>query len=41
MLGQGGDGRLAEAVAYFQQEIDAWLEENRSTERQAGLRAPC
>lgn len=27
MLGQGGDGRLAEAVAYFQQEIDSWLAE--------------
>jgi len=27
MVGEGGNGRLAEAVAYFQQEIDAWLAE--------------
>ncbi|MFD5753327.1 DUF262 domain-containing protein [Streptomyces sp. NPDC127033] len=27
MLGQGTEGRLAEAVAYFQQEIDVWLAE--------------
>lgn len=27
MLGQTGHGRLAEAVAYFRQEIDAWIAE--------------
>ncbi|MEV5755282.1 DUF262 domain-containing protein [Streptomyces tendae] len=27
MLGQIGDGRLAEAIAYFRQEIDTWLAE--------------
>ncbi|MCK8432131.1 DUF262 domain-containing protein [Streptomyces sp. D2-8] len=28
MLGQAGNGRLAEAVTYFRQEIDAWLAES-------------
>ncbi|WP_166028496.1 DUF262 domain-containing protein [Streptomyces chilikensis] len=27
MLGQGGEGRLAQAVAYFQGELDSWLAE--------------
>ncbi|WP_405893885.1 DUF262 domain-containing HNH endonuclease family protein [Streptomyces sp. NBC_01527] len=27
MLGEGGGGRLADAVTYFQQEIDTWLAE--------------
>ncbi|MFE2566244.1 DUF262 domain-containing protein [Streptomyces mirabilis] len=36
MLGQGGDGRLAEAVAYFQQEIDAWLAESPEPHERLG-----
>ncbi|WP_406443074.1 DUF262 domain-containing HNH endonuclease family protein [Streptomyces sp. NBC_00631] len=36
MLGQGGTGRFAEAVTYFQQEIDAWLAEAAEPEERLG-----
>ncbi|MEV2194640.1 DUF262 domain-containing protein [Streptomyces phaeochromogenes] len=36
MLGGGGGGRLGEAVAYFQQEIDAWLAETAEPHERLG-----
>lgn len=37
MLGQGEGGRLAEAVAYFQQEIDTWLAEAAESQERLGM----
>ncbi|MFI1526086.1 DUF262 domain-containing protein [Streptomyces griseus] len=37
MLGQGGGGRLTEAVAYFQQEIDTWLAESAESQERLGM----
>jgi uncharacterized protein YqiB (DUF1249 family) len=37
MLGQGEGGRLAEAVAYFQQEIDTWLAEASESQERMGM----